>query len=101
MQIPAIFETLGTAGSLMICASALPQVVKTYRTKHSRDLSIMYLGVLILGMGLLQAYSIYVKDFVFILGNSISMFSTALLNVLWFRYRKQRRPVLKNAGGKL
>jgi len=95
MHMSAIFETVGTAGSLMICASALPQVVKTYRTKRSRDLSIAYLGVLISGMGLLQAYSIYVKDFVFILGNSISMISTGLLIVLWFKYGGQRGPILE------
>lgn len=90
MQMSAIFEILGTAGSLIICASVVPQVVKTYRMKRSRDLSIVYLAVLILGMGLLEAYSVYVKDFVFIFGNTLSMLSTGILIVLWFRYREQQ-----------
>jgi uncharacterized protein with PQ loop repeat len=76
-------------GSLIICASAIPQVVKTCRVKRSCDLSIAYLAVLIFGMSLLQAYSVYVKDVVFMLGNTLSMLSTGLLIVLWFRYRKQ------------
>jgi MtN3 and saliva related transmembrane protein len=90
MQMSAVFEMLGTTGSLIICASAIPQVVKTYRVKRSRDLSIVYLGVLILGMSLLQAYAVYVKDFVFILGNSLSMLSTGLLIALWVRYRRRQ-----------
>jgi hypothetical protein len=40
-----------------------------------------------LGIGLLQSYSLYVRDLVFILGNTLSMLSTGLLIVLWFRYR--------------
>jgi lipid-A-disaccharide synthase-like uncharacterized protein len=43
-----------------------------------------------LGMGLLQSYSVYVRDFVFIFGNTLSMLSTGLLIVLWFRYRGQQ-----------
>jgi len=86
----ALFEILGTAGSLIICASAIPQVLKTYRVKRSRDLSIVYLTVLMFGMSLLQAYSVYVKDFVFIFGNTLSMLSTGLLITLWFKYRKQQ-----------
>jgi len=82
----AVFEIIGTAGALIICASAIPQVVKTYRLKRSRDLSIVYLSVLMLGMGLLQSYSVYVRDFVFIFGNTLSMFSTGLLIVLWVKY---------------
>ena len=89
MQISAVFEIIGTMGCLIICASAIPQAVKTYRVKRSRDLSIVYLTVLMLGMGLLQSYSLYVRDFVFIFGNTLSMLSTGSLIVLWFRYREQ------------
>ena len=89
MQMSAVFEVVGTTGSLIVCASAIPQAVKTYRIKRSRDLSIVYLSVLMLGIGLLQSYSLYVRDFVFILGNTLSMLSTGLLIVLWFRYRER------------
>jgi uncharacterized protein with PQ loop repeat len=82
----AVFEIMGTTGSFIICASAIPQVVKTCRIKRSRDFSIAYLGALMLGISLLQSYSLYVRDFVFIIGNTLSMLSTGLLIVLWFRY---------------
>ena len=81
-------EILGTFGALLICISAIPQVIKTYSTKSSGDLSIIYLCMLMTGMILLQIYSVSVKDFVFIFGNTLSMLMTVLLIIMWFLYRK-------------
>lgn len=87
METAFIFKLLGTIGSLIVCVSAIPQIVKTYLTKSSGDLSMLYLGTLMFGMILLQLYSMYVMDFVFILGNSLSILITGILIILCFRYR--------------
>ncbi|MFH1147099.1 MAG: PQ-loop domain-containing transporter [Pseudomonadota bacterium] len=79
---------LSSSGALVLCASALPQIIKTYKTKSAADLSILYLFVLAFGIVLMQTYSIYTGDFVSILGNTLSLMSTVILIVLWFRYRK-------------
>ena len=89
METSLIFEILGTVGSLILCASAIPQIVKTYRTKSSGDLSILYLITLIFGLMLLMVYSIYVRDFVFIFGNTLAISSTGVMIFLWFKYKKQ------------
>ena len=89
METSLIFEILGTTGSLILCASAIPQIVKTYRTKSSVDLSILYLITLMFGLMLLMVYSIYVKDFVFIFGNTLALSSTGGMIFLWFKYREQ------------
>ena len=89
METSLIFEILGTAGSLILCASAIPQIIKTYRTKSSDDLSIVYLATLMLGLMLLMVYSIYVKDFVFIFGNTLALSSTGVMIFFWFKYRIQ------------
>ena len=89
MKTSLIFEILGTAGSLILYASAIPQIVKTYRTKPSGDLSIMYLVTLMLGLMLLMVYSLYVMDFVFIFGNTLALSSTGVMIFFWFKYRIQ------------
>ena len=86
MSISTIFEFLGITGSLIICASIIPQVIKTYRTKSARDLSITYLSTLMIGIILLTVYSIHIRDLVFIFGNTLSMLSVSLLIILWKRY---------------
>lgn len=77
---------MGITGSLIICGSVIPQVIKTYRTKSARDLSITYLAALMTGLLLLTAYSLYVRDMVFIFGNTLSIISVGTLMFLWKRY---------------
>jgi MtN3 and saliva related transmembrane protein len=86
MFVQTVFEFLGIAGSLIICGSVIPQVIKTYRTKSARDLSITYLMTLMAGIILLTIYSVYIRDLVFIFGNILSMLSVGILMILWRRY---------------
>jgi len=39
MNTAHFFEILGIAGSLIMCASSVPQIMKTYRTKSVDSLS--------------------------------------------------------------
>lgn len=86
MSIQIVFEFLGITGSLIICGSVIPQLIRTYRTKSARDLSITYLMTLMMGIILLTVYSIYIRDLVFIFGNTLSMLSVGILMLLWRRY---------------
>jgi len=90
MTIQTVFEFMGIIGSLIICSSIIPQVIKTYRTKSSRDLSITYLITLMTGIVLLTAYSIYIRDLVFIFGNVVSLLSVGILMFLWNYYYRTR-----------
>ena len=81
-----VFECLGITGSLIICGSVIPQVVRTYRTKSVRDLSITYLMTLMTGLIMLTVYSVYIRDLVFIFGNTLSILSIGILIGLWNRY---------------
>jgi len=87
MEISNIFEILGTTGSLIMCASSIPQIIKTYRTKSADSLSGSYLAILIMGMLLILSYALYRKDIVFIFGNVLSLLLTGILVGLWYRYR--------------
>jgi MtN3 and saliva related transmembrane protein len=86
MSVEIVMEFLGVTGSLIICGSVIPQVIKTYRTKSARDLSITYLTTLMIGIVLLTIYSIYIRDMVFIFGNVLSLLSVVILIGLWRRY---------------
>jgi len=88
-RISVMFEIMGLIGSLTLCISALPQIVKTYRTKKADDLSISYLIILMLGMALMMIYSLHIGDPIFIFGNSLSVLSTGVLIFLCLRYRSQ------------
>lgn len=81
-----LFELTGTIGSLIVCMSAFPQIVKTYRTKKADDISLSYLLILMAGITLMTVYALHIGDPVFILGNILSVASTGILIFLWLRY---------------
>jgi MtN3 and saliva related transmembrane protein len=89
-MISFLFELLGVTGSLIVCGSVIPQIIRTYRTKSARDLSIAYLTTLMTGMLMLMAYSVHIRDFVFIFGNVLSILSIGTLIGLWRKYRHRR-----------
>lgn len=89
MDAAYFFQILGTAGSIIMCASSVPQLIKTYRTKCIDGLSGSYLAILMLGMSLIMTYALYVKNIVFIFGNGLSLTLTGLLVVLWCRYKRK------------
>jgi MtN3 and saliva related transmembrane protein len=88
METANIFEMMGTTGSMIMCASSVPQIWKTYRTKCIDGLSGSYLAILMLGMSFIMAYALYVKNIVFIFGNGLSLSLTGILVAMWFRYRR-------------
>ncbi len=89
-MISILFELLGITGSLIVCGSVIPQIIRTYRTKSAHDLSIAYLASLMTGMLMLMVYSVYIRDFVFIFGNILSILSIGTLMGLWKRYHYRR-----------
>ena len=91
MEIRNIFEMMGTTGSLIMCASSVPQIWKTYRTKCADSLSGSYLAILMIGMTLILLYALHVEDIVFILGNGLSLTLTAILIGLRYQYRKNTK----------
>ena len=94
MSIRIIFELLGVLGSLIVCGSVIPQVIRTYKTKSARDLSITYLSTLMSGVSLLTAYSFYLGDAVFIFGNTLSLISIGVLIILKRRYHRNNVYIL-------
>lgn len=86
MDTTNIFQLLGSTGSMIMCASSIPQILKTYKMKCADNLSGSYLAILMLGMTLILLYALHVKDIVFIMGNGISLTLTAILIGLRYKY---------------
>jgi len=86
MDAANIFQIMGTTGSLIMCASSVPQIIKTYRMKCADNLSGSYLAILMIGMSLILLYALHIRDMVFIFGNGISLVLTVILIALRYKY---------------
>jgi MtN3 and saliva related transmembrane protein len=74
-----IITDIGLAAGAITSAAAIPQVVRTYRTRHARDLSIWQPVLLVIGMLLWLIYGIFLRDLPLILANAFSILCYALL----------------------
>ncbi|MFZ5564261.1 MAG: SemiSWEET family sugar transporter [Thermodesulfobacteriota bacterium] len=91
METKSIFELLGAAGSFVMCVSAVPQIVKTYRMKRADGLSGSYLTALTTGLSLVMVYALHTGDMVFIFGNALSLMLTVILAGLWYQYGNRHK----------
>jgi len=76
---------IGLAGAALTTFSFLPQTLKAIRTKHTKDLSMPMLVMLIAGISLWVTYGLIIKDIPLIAANSISLI---LMITLFFIKRK-------------
>ena len=85
---------IGLVAGALTSVAVIPQVVRTYRTRHARDISIWQPVLLDIGMALWLIYGIMLKDLPLILANAFSIFCNTLLIGMKIYYKeddKQRR----------
>jgi len=85
---------IGLVAGALTSVAVIPQVVRTYRTRHARDISIWQPVLLDVGMVLWLIYGIMLKDLPLILANAFSIFCNTLLIGMKIYFKeddKQRR----------
>jgi MtN3 and saliva related transmembrane protein len=76
---------IGLVGAALTTFSFLPQTIKAIKTKHTKDLSMPMLVMLIAGIACWVIYGLFITDIPLILANSISL---VLMITLFFIKRK-------------
>ncbi len=79
---------LGLLAGAITTAAGIPQVVKTYRTRHARDISIWQPILLNVGMLLWLIYGIFLRDLPLILANAISILCYSLLIIMKIYFKE-------------
>lgn len=83
--------TLGFCAGLLTSGAAVPQVYKTYKTRHARDISMWQLVMLSLGMLLWLIYGSMIGDLPLILANTFSIGCYTSLIAMKLRYDSEDR----------
>lgn len=66
-------ELTGLVAATFTTLSFLPQVIRIWRTRHARDISVPAFGVFAAGVALWLVYGIQVRDLPLILANSVTL----------------------------
>jgi len=78
---------LGLVAGAITTAAGIPQVVRAYRTKHTRDISIWQPVLLNVGMTLWLIYGLALRDMPLIVANAFSIVCYSALIIMKFRNR--------------
>jgi MtN3 and saliva related transmembrane protein len=79
--------SLGLVAGTLTSIAAIPQLVKTLRTRHARDISIWQPLLLAIGVALWLIYGILIHDTPLILANIVPLACNVMLAILKLRYR--------------
>ena len=64
-----MLQYLGFIGGFITVSAFVPQVIRTWRTRHTRDLSLGMVGLLATSGAIWLGYGIYIRDWPVILTN--------------------------------
>ncbi|KAF0216272.1 MAG: hypothetical protein FD174_3726 [Geobacteraceae bacterium] len=79
---------LGLIAGAITSAAGIPQVVRAYRTKQVRDISIWQPVLLTVGMSLWLIYGIAINDIPLIAANAFSLICYSVLIVMKYIYKE-------------
>lgn len=77
---------IGSSAAILTMFSFIPQIIKALKTKSVKDVSLVTLVQLSLGVLLWIAYGFYLKDPIIITANSITLATLIILLCLYFNY---------------
>lgn len=78
--------TIGLIAGTFTSIASIPQVVKTLKTRHVRDISIWQPLLLAFGVALWMLYGILIKDVPLILANITPLICNVILTGMKIRY---------------
>ena len=66
-------DAIGYAAALLTTASYVPQVLRVWRTRSTKDISLRMLLILMAGLGLWLVYGIGIGELPLVVANAISL----------------------------
>jgi MtN3 and saliva related transmembrane protein len=87
---------LGLLAGALTTGSAFPQLIKSYKTKSTADLSIWFLIALLSGVTLWILYGVAVSDLPLVIANSVSFLPLSCTLYLKIKWDVINRPLGPN-----
>lgn len=81
--------TIGLVAGTLTSIAAIPQVIKTLKTRHVRDISVWQPLLLAFGVALWMVYGILINDFPLIVANITPLICNVLLTGMKICYGRE------------
>ncbi|MBU1975792.1 MAG: hypothetical protein KKG59_05295 [Nanoarchaeota archaeon] len=83
-------EILAAIATILVVSSYIPQIIKGYKTKRLKDVSMYFLIIIFTGVVVWTVYGIVAKDWVFMSANILIMFCSLTLIFMKLHYDKRK-----------
>ena len=83
---------IGSVAAICTTISLVPQIIRVYRLKSAREISLIMFLVYSVGLFLWLLYGIFIRSFPVILSNSVTLVLSFAILVLKIRYDRRRGP---------
>lgn len=80
-------DMIGTAAGVLTTSAFLPQVIKVYRTRHTKDLSLFMYIIFLMGISLWTIYGMVTHSTPVIVANSITFVLASYILVMKLIYK--------------
>lgn len=80
---------IGIVASIFTGISMLPQLIKIVKEKKAKDVSVLMLAILFVGVGSWIYYGILKEDLIIIISNAFSFLVNSALIFLTLKYKKK------------
>lgn len=77
---------IGIIAALLTTFGFVPQIIKIYKTKSAKDVSIMTLFQFSIGTLLWTLYGIHIGDTIIIVANIITFITVIMMVILYYRH---------------
>lgn len=88
---PSTIQIVGLAAGICTSISLLPQLIKLIKRKKAEDLSMFYLIILLVGLGLWIWYGAMREDIPILVTNSFSFLLNLIIIVLGLKFKHKYR----------
>lgn len=92
-------EIVGLAAGICTSVSLLPQLFKLLKHKKAEDISLFYLIILFIGLGMWIWYGVLREDLPIIVTNGFSLVINGIVIVLGIRYKRAQKQTPASEGG--
>lgn len=83
---PDLVSALGAMAAFCTTAAYLPQLVRAWRTRSTRDISLPWIALLVTGVALWLVYGLLIGDGPLIAANGVTLCFTASILYLKLRH---------------
>ncbi len=81
-----LVTVIGLIAGVLTTIASLPQIIKTWKLKHTGDISLGMYAILVAGVFLWLVYGILIMNLPLIAANSISLILVSIVLVFKLRY---------------